>query len=220
MDGAHDSVVARGWHGGTISALRVCRLVALSDASPATRKSVNNVMSEAETVTELFDICLETDFERSLVLDQRLQDGLLWGEKRSGHPEGEVGWHVRDVLLNVDAFYRYDKDRQRLRVAALVHDTFKKSASEQGRNHADIAADFLKEFTDDSLLIALVKHHDEPYKAFKNRSKTSLQTRLQDLRDAFRRDLDLLIKFYHCDNSVPGKNAEAFEWFVHAIKGR
>jgi hypothetical protein len=57
--------------------------------------------------------------------DPRWRRGVAWGTPRSGHPEGAVIHHIVAVLENVDRVALDDGDRARLRLIALVHDTFK-----------------------------------------------------------------------------------------------
>ena len=47
---------------------------------------------------------LETDLERKIAADPEWQQGVLWGEPRPGHNEGQVMYHIADVLTNVDCF--------------------------------------------------------------------------------------------------------------------
>ena len=64
----------------------------------------------------------ETALERRLIRDSELSSGLRFGCPRFGHPEGRVGLHVADILGRIGPD---EADRARLRLIALVHDSFK-----------------------------------------------------------------------------------------------
>jgi hypothetical protein len=70
---------------------------------------------------------LETPIELQLAADPEWRAGLSWGVPRPGHPEGQIVRHIREVLDNVDGYYARSSERGRLRLIALVHDTFKYS---------------------------------------------------------------------------------------------
>ncbi len=46
-------------------------------------------------------IATETELERELLADPRLQAGLDWGAARFGHPEGRVRAHVAAMLAAI-----------------------------------------------------------------------------------------------------------------------
>ncbi|MCP4134432.1 MAG: HD domain-containing protein [bacterium] len=170
-----------------------------------------------ELIVSMFDIHPETGLEREICEDEDIIEGMMWGEPRSGHPEGEVGWHVRDVLENIDRWYGDDPDRERLRLAALVHDTFKCEAKLNGQDHARVAAGFLEKYSTDKVLLTLVALHDEPYRAFRNRHSALAQARLGKIKKRMGPDISLLVKFYRCDSLVKGKKTEPYGWFTEII---
>jgi len=66
----------------------------------------------------------ENGIEAAIVSHADFIEGASYGKPRSGHPEGKVIYHVKEVLDNIDKFYDSDdKDREELRLIALVHDT-------------------------------------------------------------------------------------------------
>lgn len=89
-----------------------------------------------------------------------------------------------------------------MRIAALVHDSFK---GKEGKNHGESAKEFLSGYTDDEALLNLVFIHDKPYKAFRDRNKTTISKRLFEIINSIGPHLELLIKFYKCDNLVKEK---------------
>jgi hypothetical protein len=67
----------------------------------------------------------ETPLEERIVSDARWIAGASWGRPRPGHPEGQVRLHIAEVLANLDREGLDEEARSRLRVVALVHDTFR-----------------------------------------------------------------------------------------------
>ena len=68
----------------------------------------------------------ETPLEEEICADPAWRAGVAWGEPRSGHPEGTVIAHIADVLVNVERVATGAADRERLRLAAIVHDACKR----------------------------------------------------------------------------------------------
>jgi HD superfamily phosphodiesterase len=73
-------------------------------------------------------------------------------------PGGRVIWHIRDVLGNVERVAIDAADRERLRLAAIVHDAFKgsvdRSRPKVGANdHAVLARRFAARSLDDAGLL-------------------------------------------------------------------
>ena len=67
----------------------------------------------------------ETALEVSLIEHPDFFEGLFWGKPRFGHPEGQVLYHIREVLDNIELLEISSQDRAILRVVTFVHDTFK-----------------------------------------------------------------------------------------------
>jgi len=170
---------------------------------------------------------LETSLERRLAADPEWRIGLVWGKPRSGHPEGEVIFHILDVLNNVDHFFGSSDDRSRLRLIALIHDTFKyrtahrRSGTPQ-RSHSLWARAFAKKYIDDPGILQVIEFHDEAYKAYLlmtwQRDQEAANNRAKDLRIQLGENLDLFMKFYLCDNQTRGKSTDHFEWFKRLME--
>src|SRR3712207_9436422 len=82
-------------------------------------------MADADFDALLSRVAPETPTERAIVEDPEWREGAAWGKPRAGHPEGMILAHVLDVLANIEAQELEPSDRERLRLVALVHDTFK-----------------------------------------------------------------------------------------------
>lgn len=170
----------------------------------------------------------ENGIESVICNDDEFIVGCNYGKSRPGHPEGQVIYHVKEVLENIDKFYGDDEDRQDLRIIALVHDTFKHKVDQTkpkvGENHhGTIARKFAEKFIDNQDLLQIIEKHDEAYNAW------SVGGRRGDWYKAERRAqqliaglliegcLDLYVKFYHCDNATGDKEQENYDWFVRLI---
>jgi hypothetical protein len=170
----------------------------------------------------------ENGIETAICNDPDFIAGCSYGKIRSGHPEGKIILHIKEVLGNVDKFYGEDDDRLDLRLIALVHDTFKHKVDQTKpkvgiNHHGTIARKFTEKFIDNSDLLQIIEKHDEAYNAW------SVGGRRGDWYKAERRAqqligemtllgcLDLYIKFYHCDNATGDKEQENYEWFVNLI---
>jgi hypothetical protein len=166
---------------------------------------------------------LETELERRIAADPDWREGVEWGEARGGHPEGAVKNHIRDVLANVEREATSPEERQRLRLAALVHDTFKYRAPERSapvgseNHHGSLAARFLERFVDDDELVCVVRWHDEAFAAWlalvRRRDRPGAEERARGLVVRLGPALPLYLRFLRADNATEGKSPEVVEWF-------
>ena len=157
----------------------------------------------------------------------RYQRNIEWGQPRRGHPEGAVRQHLQDLEANLEQLRpRLSSDEYRkLRVLIHTHDTFKPEA-QQGVaighpcSHASLACQFLREFTDDDDLLAMVQLHDEPYALWhKHKAGKDCSVRLEKLIHAIS-DWDLFLIFLIVDGCTAGKSREPLTWFRHRITDR
>jgi hypothetical protein len=172
---------------------------------------------------------LETDIERRIADDPEWREGIEWGTARRGHPEGAVKHHIADVLANVDHEATSPEERRRLRLAALVHDSFKYRAPEGSarvgseQHHGSHAARFLQRFVDDQELVDLVRWHDEAFAAWmglvKRGNRRRAEVRARELAERLGSALPLFLRFFRADNATEGKSPKAVEWFER-IAGR
>ena len=171
----------------------------------------------------------ENGIEEAIVADLDFVEGCNYGNPRSGHPEGKVMYHVKEVLDNIDKFYGDDPERSDLRVIALTHDTFKhkvdRNKPKSGANHhGTIARVFTQKYVTDHKILQIIEKHDEAYNSW------SVGGRRGDWYKAERRAnqliqglliegvLGLYIKFYKCDNRTGDKEQDNYDWFIELIK--
>jgi hypothetical protein len=168
----------------------------------------------------------ETELERAVSADPRLLEGLAWGRPRKGHPEGEVGNHVSDLLRTIDDWGETGERRADLRFIALVHDAFKHAVSplrpKTGENHhAMRARRFAEGYTDDKRLLATIELHDKPYHLWRRRRRTGhvSQGRVDAMFERIP-DLPLFVRFVELDGSTEGKRRDPLEWLAVELRRR
>ena len=172
---------------------------------------------------------LENELERRIAAEPEWREGIEWGQPRRGHPEGAVKHHIADVLSNVEREASSAEERRRLRLAALVHDTFKyrtreRSARVGSDGHpGSYAARFLGRFVDDEQLVCVVRWHDEAFAAWLGIARRQDRRRAEDRARALvarlGRALPLYLRFFRADNATEGKSPKAVEWF-ESVAGR
>ena len=177
------------------------------------------------TDTEILDILkLETDFERSLALLPEVRTGLCWGEPRYGHPEGQVVYHVPDILDNINRLLPplSKKEREQLRLIALLHDAFKYiedkgSPRDWSRHHSMLARQFSEAFITDETILDILELHDEAYycwrlEALLHQPQKSA-ARFAKLIERIGYCLQLYYVFFKCDTQTGDKTQAPVKWF-------
>ena len=168
------------------------------------------------------EIVPETELEARIVADPDWQAGAAWGDPRPGHPEGSVAAHVAEVLDNVDRVALGADDRARLRLVALVHDTFKgsvdRSRPSTGENHhAVLARRFAERYVDDPEVLEVVELHDEAYNAWATGERSgngpAAEARARRLVERLGSSLPFYLRFYRADIETGTKRREPLEWF-------
>ncbi len=164
----------------------------------------------------------------SKLLDQlEFKIGLNWGVPRFGHPEGKVGFHINEVLNNIEQLGINGTIRQRLRITAFAHDTFKYKESEtiaQGKriNHGLLARRFMENFIDDIATLDLIELHDEIYYAWRHEalqgSTIKAEARLANLMERIGENLLLHYLFFRCDTMTGDKIQAPRFWFERKAK--
>lgn len=170
----------------------------------------------------------ETDLERRLLADEDFLAGLFWGKPRFGHPEGEVVYHIREVLNNVDKLDIDADMRRRLRIITFVHDAFKHIEDRSiprdwSRHHAALACKFLAKYTNEKVLLDVTALHDEAYYAWRaihlyDKAENG-QKRMNDLLETVGKDLQLFYLFFKCDTQTGDKIQAPVSWFEKTVKG-
>ena len=177
------------------------------------------------TDKEILDILkLETDFERSLALLPEVRKGLCWGEPRYGHPEGQVVYHVPDILDNINRLLPplSKKEREQLRLIALLHDAFKYiedkgSPRDWSRHHSMLARQFGEAFITDETILDILELHDEAYycwrlEALLHQPQKSA-ARFAKLMERIGYCLQLYYVFFKCDTQTGDKTQAPVKWF-------
>lgn len=171
----------------------------------------------------------ENGIEEAIVADPLFIQGALYGKPRKGHPEGQVIYHIKEVLANVDKYDKNSEHRFELRIIAILHDTFKNKVDQTkpkaGENHhAMIARRFAEKFTTNTAVLKIIELHDEAYNAWQVGGRRGdwyeAKRRAEKLIGKLMSDediLDLYLKFYRCDNETGDKLQECYSWFEEQI---
>lgn len=163
----------------------------------------------------------------AVVRDPRYVRNIPWGEPRSGHPEGTIEAHIRELESNLARMRARltDDEQAKLRLLIHVHDTFKPQALQgvaiaHPQSHASLARAFLAEFCDpadpeDADLLNMVQWHDEPYALWRQtRSRrTYSQTRADQLLSTIQ-NWELFTAFVIIDGATAGKSRAPLRWFL------
>lgn len=179
----------------------------------------------------IFDLIQpETQLE-TLILEQPvLQEGMLWGKPRRGHPEGKVLYHVREVLDNIDQHAPSDFLREQLRLVAIIHDSFKYQEDLKTRprnwamHHAVIARRFADDFINDEAVLDVIEWHDEAYYCWramkKGRPADSTRHCIDCLMQRMQpnRAEQLYALFYKCDTQTGDKTQAPLYWFEEQME--
>lgn len=180
-------------------------------------------------MNQIFDtIKPQTELERRILEDPELQNGLLWGKPRDGHPEGVVLAHVEHVLENVEKFYGTDPHYPKLRLITIIHDSFKYRVDEtqpkKGENHhSRIACRFAEKYCTEADVLKVIETHDDAYLAYRKGKRDGKWERAEERIQALMTVInetgigELYRKFFHCDNHVNGKEPDSYHWFLEKM---
>lgn len=181
-------------------------------------------------------VCPENSLERTILENPEWRAGASLGKPRSGHPEGEIIYHVLEVLANVDQWCldhgTSSEERSKLRAIAMIHDTFKhkvdRSLPEEGENHhATIAMRFGESISiTDSEMLGIIEYHDDAYLIWRAANETMEWPKAEEkflelaafLENKGAR-IDLYRAFYWCDNRTGDKEPTPFIWFDRQVEG-
>ncbi len=171
----------------------------------------------------------ETEMEQFLLEQPEFQQGLFWGEPRFGHPEGQVVFHIEEILGNIDRLTpRFPQFREKLRLLAFVHDTFKyredkNQPRDWTKHHGILARQFFEQFCNDRDVLEIIELHDEAYYCWRIFAQQQMRVEgLQSLDRLFRRVefcLQLYYLFFWCDTSTGDKNPTPLRWFEKMVSG-
>jgi hypothetical protein len=171
-------------------------------------------------------IAPETPLEARIVSDPDWSEGAAWGEPRPGHPEGAVAAHIAEVLSNIELHALDRDDRERLRVVALIHDTFKhrvdRERPRRGENHhATIARRFAERHVDDREILEVIELHDEAYNAWRKGQHggkwQAAEARAERLIERLGRSVGFYLRFYRADNAAGSKEQRPVVWFEELV---
>jgi hypothetical protein len=168
----------------------------------------------------------ENPLERRIIQDPLFIAGAMWGKPRRGHPEGAVIYHIGHVLRNIDMYFE-GKKRDKLRLIAIIHDTFKykvdKAQPRHGENHHEmIARRFAEKYISDKEILDIIELHDEAYNSWAKGNRgggwDKAEQRAERLIARSGDSADMFMSFYRCDNETGDKQTEDYLWFQSLLK--
>jgi len=161
----------------------------------------------------------------AMIQDRRYVEGITWGQKRSGHPEGSIESHIRELNKNVEAIADSLDATQlaKLKIFVHTHDTFKGSARKGAKimdpdSHASLARTFVEEFLGETELSSVIQHHDVLYSMWRSASRHGDVNREQ-LAILVReiKDWDLFMTTKLVDNITEGKDLAPTIWAINLV---
>jgi hypothetical protein len=172
----------------------------------------------------------ETDLERFFIGLPEIQEGLLWGEPRYGHPEGKVLYHIVEIYKNIDSILPplSIKDRERLRIITLLHDTFKYAEDKNyprdwSKHHSILARQYAEPYISTKSTLDIIELHDEAYYCWRlevlEDAKEQAQPRLTQLLERLKGRLQLFYIFFKCDTATGDKTQAPVKWFEKKVEG-
>jgi hypothetical protein len=172
----------------------------------------------------------ETDLEKLLIAHPIVQEGLLWGEPRYGHPEGKVLYHVPEIYTNINLISPplSWEDRNRLRLIALVHDVmkFKEDKSEPrdwSKHHGILGRHICEHLIQDKIVLDIIELHDEAYYCWRlfvlEEEPEYAAIRFNALLQRIGYCLQLFYVFFKCDTATGDKTQAPVKWFEKNIQG-
>ncbi len=159
--------------------------------------------------------------------DPRYEKNIDYGQPRSGHPEGSVRAHIRDLEVNLQFLrpkLRSEEDYWKLQFLIHVHDSLKAEAEPDSgilspRGHATLAREYASRFIQDADLLNMIQWHDANYTLWQQyQAAGSYDADLfQQMLNAVH-DWDLFLVFTIIDGSTHGKDYAKLAWFIGEVK--
>ncbi len=159
--------------------------------------------------------------------DPLYQKNIEYGEPRPGHPEGKLKFHIADLESNLERLREKgisDEEYWKSKFMIHVHDICKPEAQENTPtlhpcNHATLAKEYAREFTNDTDLLNMIQYHDENYELWKEYLQTSRYNsgRFQNLLETIE-NWDLFLMFIIIDGCTKGKDYAKLGWFINEVK--
>ena len=162
---------------------------------------------------EEIKITPKTGTEEKIISSEEFNTAKSFGKIRSGHPEGSVGNHIRQMLDYIEEHYKDDPDYERLRILTLLHDLGKAF----GKPHSEFSAEIAKRLINDEELIQIILVHDQPYHFWRRTVKRKYPLDEIMFKKMFRPlNWKLLVKFKYCDNCA--RSPDPAVWFEETCK--
>lgn len=168
----------------------------------------------------------ETELERVIIRVPEFRKGLLWGVPRYGHPEGQIVMHIPEVYANIEKLGVDKETRRKLRLIALVHDTFKYAEDRNhprdwSKHHGILARQFAEQYITEQDVLEILELHDEAYYIWRlfelYHHPEKGQKRLDNLVARLGDSLQLYFYFFKCDTQTGDKTQAPLVWFEKIV---
>ena len=162
----------------------------------------------------------------AVISDDRYIRNIEYGEPRSGHPEGQVKYHIVELDEKLEILRAKgisDGQYWKLKFIIHVHDTFKAEATpnspiESLNSHSSLARKFAAEFTDDDDILNMIQFHDVNYSLWKQFEATGSYNKERfDKLLATIKDWEVFLMFIVLDGTTSGKDPLPTSWFVKMV---
>ncbi len=163
----------------------------------------------------------KTKLEEKILSDIEIQQGLKYGQRRKGHPEGEVKNHVLELLEKVEKIRGEVAEEIicKLRFMILTHDSLKykvdRSKPKIGENnHGMLARRWAEKLISNEVMLSLIELHDLPYYTWQGRvSDESFKQKIKRMQS----ELELFIQFIILDTSTGDKDPQQKTLFYEKL---
>lgn len=181
-------------------------------------------MNSLESQSLEFFVQPETELEQKIVMDESWREGASWSLSHWAHPEGRIIYHIQEVLTNINKLALSELSRERLRLVAIIHDSFKYLEIRSiprviSKHHAILAYKFAKRYISDELVLNMILFHDHPFyawQAFQYENIEISEQLIKRLESAFQipDQMQDFYNFFICDTYTGHKTPEPLYWFM------
>lgn len=162
--------------------------------------------------------------EEKILKDPIIQQGLKYGRPRDGHPEGSVENHVIEILKRIDLLDDSPKEKDKLRIIGIFHDSVKyridqKKPKVGDNNHGVLARRIAEKYISDSIILDIIELHDAYYYMWIRFAKKGncVDDDFNCLVNRFKGRMRLYLKFMLIDGTTGDKDIKPRIWFYEKL---
>jgi len=166
-----------------------------------------------------YEIVTENDLEKKITDSEVFRQGSRFISKGIGHPEKNVGVHIKQILNFIDK-QKWGDYRRDLRLLALLHDLGKQRVeySEKGhvigKGHSLHSVDIAREFISDQMLQKIIGVHDKYIHFYKDSFRGKFKEP-KFRKTYYNQDMGTLIRFNYADSN--NRERDPIIWFEDTL---